>query len=84
MHKNVEFSSYNDVSISNKEIVEALEKKDAIEVIEGLLKRFPDLIDIILKYSKGEGKIYPLPFKKALIEKYQEENKSLVNFIKTN
>lgn len=84
MHKEVEFSSYDEVLIDNKEIVEELDKKDAIEVIEGLLKRFPDLIDIILKSSKGEGKLYPPTFKKALIEKYQEENKSLENFIKTN
>lgn len=84
IHKKVELCSYDEVSISNKEIVEELEKKDAIEVIEGLLKRFPDLIDILLKYSKGEGKLYPPTFKKALIEKYQEENKTLENFIKTN
>ena len=84
LHKEVEFNSYDEVLIDNKEIVEELEKKDAIEVIEGLLKRFPDLVDIILKYSKGEGKIFPKSIKKALIEKYQEENKSLENFIKTN
>lgn len=84
MRKEVEFSSYDEVSISNKEIVEELDKKDAIEVIEGLLKRFPDLVDIILKSSKGEGKLYPKPIKEALIQKYQEENRSLENFIKTN
>jgi len=84
IHKEVEFISYDEVLIDNKEIVEELDKKDAIEVIEGLLKRFPDLIDILLKSSKGEGKIYPPTFKKALIEKYQEENKSLENFIKSN
>ncbi len=84
IHRNVEVCAYKNVSISNKEIVEDLDKKDAIEVIEGLLKRFPDLVDIILKYWKGEGKLYPKPIKEALIQKYQEENKALENFIKSN
>ena len=84
IHRDVEVCAYNDVSISNKEIVEDLDKKDAIEVIEGLLKRFPDLVDIILKDWKEEGKLYPKSIKKSLIEKYQEENKSLENFIKSN
>ena len=84
IYRSVELCSYDDVSISNKKIVEELDKKDAIEVIEGLLKRFPDLVDILLKYWKEEGKLYPKSIKKALIEKYQEENMSLENFIKTN
>lgn len=82
--RDVEVCGYNTVSISNKEIVEDLNKKDAAEVIEGLLKRFPDLVDIILKYWKGEGKLYPKSIKEALIQKYQEENRSLENFIKSN
>lgn len=84
IHREVSVCSYGEASISNKEIVDDLDKKDAIEVIEGLLKRFPDLADIILKYSKREGKLYPKSIKEALIEKYQEENRSLENFIKTN
>ncbi len=84
IHREVSVCSYGETSISNKEIVDDLDKKDAIEVIEGLLKRFPDLADIILKYSKREGKIFPKSIKEALIEKYQEENRSLENFIKTN
>ncbi len=84
INREVEVCSYGETSISNKEIVDDLDKKDAIEVIEGLLKRFPDLADIILKYSKREGKIFPKSIKEALIEKYQEENRSLENFIKTN
>jgi hypothetical protein len=84
LYKEVEFSSYDEVLIDNKEIVEDLDKKDAIEVVEGLLKRFPDLVDIILKYWKEEGKLYPKSIKEALIQKYQEENRSLENFIKSN
>lgn len=84
IHREVEVCSYGKTSISNKEIVEDLDKKDAIEVVEGLLKRFPDLVDIILKYWKEEGKLYPKSIKEALIQKYQEENRSLENFIKSN
>ncbi len=84
IHREVEVCSYGKTSISNKEIVEDLDKKDAIEGVEGLLKRFPDLVDIILKYWKEEGKLYPKSIKEALIQKYQEENRSLENFIKSN
>jgi hypothetical protein len=84
IHRQAEVCAYEEVTVSNKEIVEDLDKKDAIEVVEGLLKRFPDLVDIILKYWKEEGKLYPKSIKETLIKKYQEENKSLENFIKTN
>jgi hypothetical protein len=84
IHRNVEVCAYNDVSVSNKEIVEDLDEKDAFEVIKGLLTRFPGLADILLKYWKGEGKLFPKTIKEALIEKYQEGNRSIENFIKTN
>ena len=85
IHKEVEVCSYRNVSISNKEIVEALDKEDAFEIIKGLLKEYPDLADILLEDSKRrEGKIYPDSNKGPLIEKYQEENKTLENFIKSN
>lgn len=80
IEREVEVCSYSNVSIRNDEIIKELEKTDAIEVIEGLLKKFPDLADMILKYTKEETKLYPNALKEGLIDKHKKENKSLLNF----
>lgn len=80
IEREVEVCGYSNVSIRNDEIIKELEKTDAIEVIEGLLKKFPDLADMILKYTKGETKLYPNALREGLIDKHKKENKSLLNF----
>lgn len=78
--KQVEVCGYNNVTIENKEIIEDLEEKDARIVIEGLLKKFPKLMDSILLFTKKASKIYPEPIKEALIQKYKKENKPITSF----
>ena len=78
--REVEVCGYNTVSIKNEEIIKELEERDAIEVIEGLLKVYPKLADIILKHSKEDTKLYPRALRDGLIDKHKKENKSLLNF----
>ena len=78
VYKEVEVSSYTNVRIENKDIIEDLERKDALEVIKGLLKRFPKLTSEI---SLKEGKLFPKHLSDDLIEKYQSENKNIENFM---
>ena len=80
IEKQVEVCGYNTVFIDNKEIIEDLEVKDAQIVIEGLLKKFPKLVDNILLFTNKVGKIYPEPIKEALIQKYKKENKPITSF----
>lgn len=80
IYKQVEVCSYRNVCISNKEIIEDLEEKDAKIVIEGLLKKFPALIDGISSIIKSTGKLYPEGLKYQLEQKYKKENKSITSF----
>ncbi len=77
--REVEVSGYAEVIFDNEEIIFRLNKKDAIEVIDGLLKKFPDLADILIKYSQEDAIIYP-KLREGLINKHKKENKSLLNF----
>ena len=77
--REVEVSGYAEVSIDNEEIIFRLNKKDAIEVIDGLLKKFPGLADILIKHSQADAIIYP-KLREALINKHKKENNSLLNF----
>jgi len=76
---------YDEITIYPDDIIRKFDKKEAKEVIQGLLKRFPDILKDIVnpKIDFGE-KLYPKEFKHSLKLKYQEENKSLENFIKSN
>lgn len=78
--REVEVCGYNTVSIENDALINELNEQDAIEVIEGLLKKYPNLADVILKHSKEETKLYPKALRDKLIGKHKKENKSLLNF----
>ena len=78
--REVEVCGYNTVYIKNEDLIHELNKKDAIEVIDGLLKKFPDIADIILRYSKENTVLYPKGLREGLINKHKKENKSLLNF----
>jgi hypothetical protein len=80
----VDFDCYQDVCISNTEIVKQLDRKDALEIIEGLIKKFPDLITDFFSKAKTDeiSKIFPKTLKSELIAKFQKEHKSIIQFIK--
>lgn len=84
INREVEVCGYSEVSIKNEDLIQELDKKDAIEVIDGLLNKFPDLADIILKHTKEETKLFPKGLREGLIDKYKKENKSLLNFKRCN
>lgn len=79
IYREVETSSYTQVRIENKEIIEDLERKDALEVVIGLLKKFPDLTKEI---SLKEEKLFPKHLSDVFIMKYRSENKNIENFAK--
>ncbi|MGV9200151.1 MAG: hypothetical protein ACOC4M_15200 [Promethearchaeia archaeon] len=77
-----EVSSYSEVCIPNEHIVDQLKEKDAKIVVEGLLKKFPQLINTLLDEKPPDyPKIFPESIKHELIRKFQEENKSIIEFI---
>ena len=78
--RQVEVCGYNSVSIDNEEIIKELEEKDANIVIEGLLKKFPNLVDTFLHFTKNTEKLYPKGLKEALEQKYKKENKDITSF----
>lgn len=79
--RSVEVCGYEDVHISIKEIIEEVSEKDAKELIIGLIKRFPSLVNIIMSKTKESLKLFPEALKDQLIDKFKKENKPLKNFL---
>lgn len=71
--------SYKDVTITNAEIIRDLEQKDAFEVIEGLLKKYPSLTDRIFK---ERDKIFPRSkeIRDKIARKYAKTHMSLLKY----
>ena len=80
IQKDVEVCGCETITIHNREIIRRLDQKDAIEIIEGLLKKFPDVVDTILHFTKNTEKLYPKGLKDALEQKYKKENKAITSF----
>ena len=85
IYREVECSSYEEVEITMKDIAEDINEKESIELIELLIKKFPNLFDGISIKENGleSGKLFPEALKLELIEKYQNEYKSLNEFNKS-
>lgn len=78
--RSVEVCRYENVHISMKEIIEEVSEKDAKELLIGLIKKFPNLVNLIMSKTKESLKLFPEALKDQLIDKFKKENKSLKNY----
>lgn len=82
--REIECSSYEEIEITMEDIAEEIDEKDTIKLIKLLINKFPNIVNnLLLDENKEHPKLFPESIKTELIKKYQSENKTLNEFIKS-
>lgn len=81
--REIECSSYEEIEITMEDIAEEIDEKDTIKLIKLLIEKYPNATNLLLNENKGHPKLFPESIKTELIKKYQSENKTLNEFIKS-